>query len=253
MKYVKENWIFLLVVLILCTIGGYFMALYSFSYVDPLVLEEGIKQVGSKEKLIIITMASVAVYAIIFGSVGVILSNKAKLWKKFKKDNSAIKWLIIISILGGLSISVLDKYFFGRFIEPVAKSYETKPTIEYIIGSFTYGGVFEEILLRLFLMSLISLVIYKLFYRKEEVVPTKVYVIANIISAIIFAAGHLPSTYQLLGYLDGIILFRCFLLNGTFGLAFGWLYRKYSIHYSMLAHFGCHLVSKALLLLFYSI
>ena len=38
--------------------------------------------------------------------------------------------------------------------------------------------------------------------------------------------------------------------NKTFGLSFGWLYRKYGIGYSMLAHFGAHLISKIIWLLF---
>ena len=116
--------------------------------------------------------------------------------------------------------------------------------------SFTYGGIFEEILMRLFLMSLFAWIIAKIFYRKEKVIPIHVFVIVNIVCALLFAAGHIPSTIQLFGYVDALILFRCFLLNGTFGLAFGWLYRKYGIQYSMLAHFGCHFVSKLIWILF---
>ena len=39
-------------------------------------------------------------------------------------------------------------------------------------------------------------------------------------------------------------------MNGLFGLSFGWLYRKYGIGYSMLAHFGCHLISKLIWILY---
>ena len=42
-------------------------------------------------------------------------------------------------------------------------------------------------------MSLLVFIISKIFYKKKEI-PIKVYVIANIISAILFAAGHIPST-----------------------------------------------------------
>ena len=47
-----------------------------------------------------------------------------------------------------------------------------------------------------------------------------------------------------------ILIFRCFLLNGSFGLAFGWLYRKYGLRYAMIAHGGCHVVSKLIWILF---
>ena len=105
-------------------------------------------------------------------------------------------------------------------------------------------------MMRLFLMSLLSFIMYKIFYKKEKKVPTKVFVIANIISAILFALGHIPTTISTFGGLTTLLFVRCMVMNGTFGLAFGWLYRKYGIQYSMLAHFGCHLISKLIWLLF---
>ena len=50
--------------------------------------------------------------------------------------------------------------------------------------------------------------------------------------------------------LTPMIIFRCFLLNGGFGLLFGWLYRKYGLRYAMIAHGGCHVVSKLIWILF---
>ena len=41
-----------------------------------------------------------------------------------------------------------------------------------------------------------------------------------------------------------------FLLNGGIGLLLGWLYRKYGLRYAMIAHAGCHLVSKLIWILF---
>jgi hypothetical protein len=69
------------------------------------------------------------------------------------------------------------------------------------------------------------------------------------ISALLFAAGHLPATYMLLGN-SPMILFRCFLLNGGIGLLFGRLFRKYGLRYAMLAHAGTHIVSKLIWILF---
>ncbi|MGB4004952.1 MAG: CPBP family glutamic-type intramembrane protease, partial [Halanaerobiales bacterium] len=59
-----------------------------------------------------------------------------------------------------------------------------------------------------------------------------------------FAAGHLPATVTIFGELTPLILFRCFLLNGAFGLFFGWLYYKYGIQYAMISHAMLHIVSK---------
>ncbi len=250
MKFIKENLLFFIVIVLISIIGGYFTTIYSLSYTDSESIKIAIDQVGSIEAIIAITVVQIAVYAIVFSAIGIILSNKIGLWKKFEVNKKAIIILVVISIIGGLLISVFDRYVFGSFLEPVRQSYEEKPTLNYIISAFTYGGVFEEILMRLFLMTLISWIIYKIFYRKEEKVPVKAIVIANIISALLFAAGHLPSTKLMFGYLDGLIIFRCFLLNGGFGFLLGWLYQKYGICYSMLAHFGAHLVSKIIWILF---
>ncbi len=251
MKYIKDNYKFYIFMIIICIIGGYFTTLYSLSYLDPEVIKEGIEQTGSKELLIAISVMQITLYTAFFAGIGIILSNKIGLWKKkFEKNEKAIKITTILAVIAGLSISLVDRYIFGSFIEPVRESFNSKPTIEYIISAFTYGGVFEEILMRLFLMSLFAWLISKIFYRKSKKIPTKVFVISNIVTALLFAVGHLPSTYQIFGYLNTLILVRCFLLNGSFGLAFGWLYRKYGIQYSMLAHFGSHLVEIIIRLLF---
>lgn len=250
MKYIKENWMILTFMILICIVGGYFTTLYTLETVDQSMIEDAIKQVGSKELFIVVSVAKISLYGAIFAVIGIILSNKIGLWKKFEVNKKAIFGVIIISIIGGLSLSIVDRYVFGSFIDPVLHSYDNKPTIEYIIASFTYGGVYEEILMRLFLMSLLSWIIGKIFYRKEKEIPVKVFIISNIITALLFAAGHIPSTIQTFGYVDALILFRCFLMNGAFGIAFGWLYRKYGIGYSMLAHFEVHLISKVIWLLF---
>ena len=76
-----------------------------------------------------------------------------------------------------------------------------------------------------------------------------IFIIANIISALLFAAGHLPSTATMTT-LTPVIIFRCFLFNGGLGLCFGYLYRKYNIGYAMISHGLCHLISDILMLIF---
>ena len=98
--------------------------------------------------------------------------------------------------------------------------------------------------------AILALIIWKLFFINQETVPGKVLIISNISAALLFAAGHLPATYALLGELTPLVLFRCFLLNGGFGLLFGWLYRKYGIQYAMLSHAMLHIVSKLIWTIF---
>ena len=104
-------------------------------------------------------------------------------------------------------------------------------------------------MMRLFVMSLLVLIISKLFCKNAEEIPAGVFITANIISALLFAAGHLPGTMAMTT-LTPVLLFRCFLFNGGLGLCFGRLYRKYGIGYAMIAHGLAHLISDLLMVLF---
>ena len=249
MKYLKGNWIIFVIMILICIVGGYFTTIYTLESFDQSIIEDAINQVGSKELFIGISVAQVSLYGAIFAGIGIILSNKIGLWKKFEINKKAILGVVIISIIGGLTLSIVDRYVFGSFIDPVLHSYDNKPTIEYIIASFTYGGVYEEILMRLFLMTLFSWIIAKIFYRKEKEIPVKVFIISNIVAALLFAAVHIPSTMAMTT-LTPLLIFRCFLLNGLLGLCFGYLYRKHGIGYSMIAHGFAHLISDILMLIF---
>lgn len=122
------------------------------------------------------------------------------------------------------------------------------PTIQKILGGLLVGGIIEEVMMRLFMMSLLVLIGSKIFYKEKKETPIKVYVIANIISAFLFAAGHIPSTMTMTT-ITPIILFRCFSLNGGLGLCFGYLYRKYNIGYARIAHGFAHLISDILMII----
>ena len=156
---------------------------------------------------------------------------------------------MIIAIIGGLGIILPDLLYFGNYIPAVRESYLAKPTGVFILGAVVYGGVIEEVMLRLFLMSLVAFLLHKIFGKGKEKPAVWMLVTANIVAALLFAAGHLPTTYMLMG-ITPMILIRCFLLNGTFGLLFGWLYRKYGLRYAMISHAGCHVISKLIWILF---
>ncbi|MBQ9117358.1 MAG: CPBP family intramembrane metalloprotease [Clostridia bacterium] len=137
-------------------------------------------------------------------------------------------------------------------IDGIQTANKASLTVSGVLAAVIYGGIIEEILLRLFFMTLIALAVWKLFFRKhgKENIPQTVFVIANVIAAIVFAAGHLPATLSAFGELTPLILFRCFLLNGSFGLFFGEIYRKYGIIYSMISHAAFHIICKLIWLIF---
>ena len=246
-ELIKNNLKYLIFLVIFGLVGGYFTAIYTVQSLGQDVIDEAIAEVGSLDVLIIITTLQSLGYALILGVVGKLLAKKIGLWRKFEFDKKGNVELILVTILGGAAFILLDCLFFSNFSEVIKNSYAVKPTVEYIIASITYGAVVEEVMLRLFLMSFIALIIQKV--RKNEVINDKTIIIANVISALLFAAGHLPATIMTIG-ITPMIIIRCFVMNGAFGLLFGRLYRKFGIHYSMLAHCGVHIVSKLIWILF---
>ena len=196
-----------------------------------------------------VTAAQSAGYGLLLGVAGIFLGKKAGLWKDERAlTRKPLLITVLVSVAGGLALILPDILFFGNHVQAIMDSYAVKPTIPYMIATVTYGAVIEEVMLRLFMMSLAAFVLHKLFQRKLEKPTTVVLVAANVVAAILFAVGHLPATAAMMG-LTPMLVFRCFLLNGGFGLLFGWLYRKYGLRYAMIAHGGCHVVSKLIWIL----
>jgi hypothetical protein len=241
-EIIKNNFKYMIFLAFFGLVGGYFTAIYSLQTFDQNMLEEVIGQVGSIDLMIAITTIQSLVYALVLGIIGKYLAKKIGLWRKVALTKNGNLELIIVTLVGGAAFILFDYLIFSNFSDAIKASYALKPTLEYVMASITYGAVIEEIMLRLFWMSFIAWLIQKI--SKKEEISERIIITSNIIAALIFAAGHLPATFMTISPVTPMIIFRCFLMNGGFGLLFGRLYRKYGIHYAMLAHAGVHIVSK---------
>ena len=249
-KFLKDNWKFLLLVLLSGLIGGYCIGLYLYDSLSEEILQQISEQNISKEILAISTMIQYGIlFGIVLAGIGIIIAKKVNLWQKFIFNKSAVILTIVITIVLALILYPGDKLIFGSFNDWVNSQYNVSPTISKILGGLLVGGIIEEVIMRLFFMSLLVLIGSKLFYKDKKEIPTKIYVIANIISALLFAAGHIPSTMSM-ATLTPVIIVRCFLFNGGIGLCFGYLYRKYGIGYAMMSHGLCHLIADILMIIF---
>ena len=181
---------------------------------------------------------------------GRILAEKLGLWKEIRFLQKPLTLTLIFS-LAGSGILLLDCLTFGRAYPPILDTWRSGQTLLGVITGILYGGIVEELLMRLMCMSLFSFLLWKIFARKIPDVPQWALITGNIIAALLFAAGHLPATLGIFGQLNALILLRCFLLNGISGIFFGILYRKYGLHYSMLCHMGCHIFFKLLFAIFF--
>lgn len=247
--YMPALW-FTLALIPIALVGGFFTVRYQFGLYPPEMLEEIKAQLGSVELLYIISILQTVIYAVFCGFIGYLLADSLGLIKPFKPTTKPLLFTAAISAAGGAALALLDTFVFAPAVgeEAILGSVDALLSFDGWIASLLYGGIIEEVMLRLFFLSLLAWIIRKLFCRHTPIedVPVWVFIVANVVAALLFSAGHLPATAMAFGELTPVLLIRCFLLNGSLGMGFGWLYRKYGIGYAMLAHAGAHIVSKIL-------
>ena len=246
-SFVKKYYKILLTFTLCGLVGGFLIGLYLIDSYPAEIREQIIAQGIDGVALGIISGIQYAGYGLVLGAVGIVLANKIGLWRdEIVFEKKPIILGLIWGVIGGVALIGFDLLWFGREVVAIGESYLVKPSVAYILGSIILGGVVEEVMLRLFMMSLAAFLLLKIFKNCNIEAAL---IIANVVSAMLFAAGHLPVTDILFG-LTPLVIFRCFLLNGGVGLAFGWLYRKHGIQYAMIAHAFCHVVSKLIWILF---
>ena len=170
-------------------------------------------------------------------------------------QNKVLKSIIAPSVFWGVLAGILIILLsipFNRLI-PELSSSEVAPAIwKGFLASF-YGGIAEEILLRLFVVSLIVWITFKI-KKTADGHPTNFGIwLSIILSAIIFGIGHLPATAEIVP-LTGLVITRAILLNGIGGIIFGWLYWKKGLESAIIAHFSTdivlHVITPTVLLFF---
>jgi membrane protease YdiL (CAAX protease family) len=143
---------------------------------------------------------------------------------------------VLLGLASGVVMLVLEAaYFMPRIPRRLASLDSHTAFWKRVLACF-YGGICEEILMRLFLMS--GLVwLLGLFWKAPSGAPAVgAFWLANILAALLFGAGHLPATASAVK-LTPMIVFRSLLLNGIPGVACGYLYMRYGLEAAMLLHF----------------
>jgi Type II CAAX prenyl endopeptidase Rce1-like len=158
-----------------------------------------------------------------------------------------------LGILSSLLIVGLDLYVFrpalilelGSHASILTSAQSATPAAwKGLLASF-YGGIDEEILLRLFVMSGLAW-LGRLIRKTADGRPTTAVLwTANILAAILFGLGHLPATALILP-LTNLVILRAIVLNGLAGIVFGYLYVTRGLESAMLSHFSADLVLHVL-------
>ena len=246
----KDIKITLIFTLIGIVIGAY-SGIYQMLSVTEEMKQQTISQLGSMEGLVVVNIIQSGIFSLIGTFFGLKLARKVNLKVKYVFDKKGIILAIILAVLSAFIISASDKFIFSSYLPVQTTAY--KFSLGYLILGVLYGGVIEELMLRLFFMSLIVFILWKIFARSKdrENIPNIIYVVAIFIATLGFAAVHLPITSQTIG-LSTPIIARCFILNGIGGIVYGYLYWKKGLPYAICAHMLTHVFMQLVFLPIFS-
>jgi membrane protease YdiL (CAAX protease family) len=103
------------------------------------------------------------------------------------------------------------------------------------------GGITEELLMRLFLLSLLGLGARRLLTPAAKGLPAAPFWVANCLVALLFGLAHIPGALASVP-LTATVWAYAIVLNGICGIVFGWLYWRKGLEAAMLAHFTVDIV-----------
>ena len=237
------NWKLFFVLLAACVIAAMLVIPYTVSLTS-----------NETKITALILLLSAAQNLILFGIViffGLLLAGKTGMGSPIlqgllegKKQGKEFINILPISaglgFLAGVLIIILSIPFDSAIPEFSSSSEFFVPAWMGFLASF-YGGIGEEILLRLFVVTLLVWITF-IIKKDKNGNPTIFGVwLSIVLAAIIFGLGHLPTTAQLVA-LTPIVILRAIILNGIGGVIFGWLYWKKGLESAMIAHFCADIV-----------
>jgi len=153
--------------------------------------------------------------------------------------NDIVKPGIIWGTLTGLILFTADRLVFGSSIFANA----SPPFWTGIVASI-YGGINEEVTMRLFLLTSIYFGLTKLFKGNLRYRSYFIW-IAILMTSLAFGAAHLSFAAKM-APLSTYEVIRVLSLNGIAGIIFGWLYYRKGFWAAALAHFIADLVIHAI-------
>ena len=247
------NWKLFFILLIACVISSLLVIPYSLAITSSGVELSAI--------ILLLTAAQNLVLFSVAAFFGLLLSKRIGMGAPIVQNildgkNQARELLALLlpsicwGALAGIVIVLLSLPF--NALIPELQLLETSaPIWKAFLASF-YGGIAEEILLRLFLVSLFVWITFKIKKTKDGR-PTNFGIWLSIVAAaVIFGLGHLPATAQITA-LTGVVVIRAIVLNGVGGIIFGRLYWKKGLESAMIAHFTADIVLHIITPLFVSV
>ncbi|MFC8689448.1 type II CAAX prenyl endopeptidase Rce1 family protein [Brevibacillus porteri] len=150
-------------------------------------------------------------------------------------------WVVSMGtgIAVGLFVKWVDRYFFQPHMTTIMGTEPISSRFFGLLSSF-YGGVCEEVLMRLGVMTVVVFLAQKLGWMGIS------YWLGICVAAIVFAVSHLPTNYMTYGK-GKVVTVWTLLLNGILGILFGFLYWRYGLEAAIISHFSADIVLHVIL------
>ena len=148
---------------------------------------------------------------------------------------------LLLGAAAGAALVATEALVFLRHLPPPMQSLFEIALWKRLLAGVLYGGVTEELLMRLFLVSLLAWFLGKWLRTPEGTPSPAAFWAAILLASILFGLGHLPTTAAI-APLSEMLVARALVLNGIAGVAFGYLYWRHGLEAAMAGHMGAHLV-----------
>lgn len=159
----------------------------------------------------------------------------------FRRPRVAQPWLLaaLCGFAAAGVVIALDPLF-APYMPKAIQALPATPQSHALAGFLAsfYGGIAEEVQLRLFFTTLIA---WGLCLLSRGARPRWHAWFAVVLAALVFGAGHLPAAAKVWP-LDAVVVVRTVLLNAIAGLVFGWFYVRKGLESAMLSHFCADLL-----------
>lgn len=214
--------------------------------------------------LFLLAMLVIVAICAILAAIGLYLAGRIGLGLPFiegwlKKESirdqfwGVLTISVIIGVVTALIITVLNGFVFGPPLQAELESSGVTipesiqpPAWQGFLASIS-AAINEEVIFRLFGVTLLAFFGGLLFHDSEGRPHPAVLWVSIIFIAVVFGLAHLP-TVALIGIpWTPLVITQAIVLNGVGGVAFGWLYWTRGLESAMIAHFSADIVLHVIL------
>ena len=242
-------WLEFTILFVATLIGGAAVLPYGLEILKSSAEKKPLKM--SMPKLILLSLLQTAVVFAVVTGLGLFLAHAVGLGAPYIEafighttPPAIVPMLamgITIGVVGGALLMLVDVIFLPHLPKVLVDSGRKTSALQNFAASF-YGGINEEILMRLLGLSLIAWVLSRVWHTGAGLPTQAGFWVANVTMAAIFGLGHLPATKKITGSITPLLVGRALFLNGVIGLACGWLFFHYGIEAAIIAHFSADII-----------